>query len=178
MSTAAKKPVAAPAAAKVAVIGALAVLAIAAVAIRDTLVTTGVIDGSSWLEWVFKKAEVLRPADWMTYSGGAAVLIGVWVLIAALKPRKATHLAVGDAGSGVWIRSRDAARLATDTARGIDSVTSAGTKTSGRRKLRVAATTFGDADRVRDELADAIAQRLNTISPSPRVRALVTAEEN
>ncbi|MFI5730014.1 DUF6286 domain-containing protein [Kribbella sp. NPDC051587] len=176
-SNAAKKPVAAPAASTVGVIAAIAVVAVGAVGIRDTLVATGVITGSSWLEWLFSKAEVLKPADWMIYAGAGSVLIGLWILIAALKPRRTTHLAVGEDGSGVWIRGRDAARLATDTARGIDSVTNASTTAKGR-KLRIDVTTLADAERVRDELTTAVARRLNTVTPNPRVRSRITVEEH
>ncbi|GAB3838853.1 DUF6286 domain-containing protein [Kribbella italica] len=174
-STSAKKPTAAPAAATVGIVTALAVTAIGAVAVRDTLVSTGTINGAPWIEWLLGKAEVLKPVDWMIPAGIAALLIGVWVLIAAVKPRKATHLSVGDAG--VWIRSRDAARLATNTAAGVDSVTAAGTRAKGRR-LRVTATATGDVARVRDDLTTAIGQRLQTVTPNPRVRTRVTVEEN
>lgn len=171
----AKKPVAAPAAAIVGLLAAVAVTALGAAAIRDTLVATGVISGAPWLEWLLAKTEVLKPADWMTYAGGASVLLGLWILVASLKPRRATHLAVGDTSSGVWIRRRDVARLATYTARSVDSVTSAGTKTSGHR-MRITATTFGDANQVHDDLTTAITQRLHTITPNPRIRARVTVE--
>jgi hypothetical protein len=107
----AKKPVAAPVAAIAGVIAALAVIAVGAVGIRDTLVSVGALDGPSWLEWLFDKAEVLKPVDWMIPAGIGAVLIGLWFLFAALRPRKRTHKPVGDAG--VWIRNRDVTRVTT-----------------------------------------------------------------
>jgi hypothetical protein len=110
-STVAKKPVAAPAAATAGIIASLAVIAAGAVGIRDTLVSVGALDGRSWLEWLFDKAEVLKPVDWMIPAGIGAVLIGLWFLFAALKPRKRTHKPVGDAG--VWIRNRDVVRVTT-----------------------------------------------------------------
>ncbi|MFC0626185.1 DUF6286 domain-containing protein [Kribbella deserti] len=174
-STPAKKPVAAPAAATVGVLAALSVTAIGAIGIRDALVATGTISGTPWLEWLFGKAEVLKPVDWMIPAGGIAVLLGLLILVASLKPRRATHLAVGD--DGVWIRSRDAGRLATDSARRIDSVLGAETKAK-RRALRVNATVTGDVNRVRDELATAIPQRLHLVTPVPRVRTRVTVEGN
>ncbi|MEU4396780.1 DUF6286 domain-containing protein [Kribbella sp. NPDC023855] len=174
-STPAKRPVAVPAAATVGVLAALAVTAAGVVAIRETLLAADLITGTSWLQWVLGKAEVLKPAGWMTPAGTAAVLIGLVVLVAALKPRKTTHLAVGD--SGVWIRSRDAARLAGDTATNIDSVISASAKAKGR-KLRVTAAATGDTVRVRDELTTAIAQRLQTVTPQPRIHTRVTVEEH
>ncbi|GAA1114695.1 hypothetical protein GCM10009630_10100 [Kribbella jejuensis] len=172
----AKRPVAAPAAAAVGIIAALAAILIGAVGVRETLVSTGTVGGSSWLEWLFGKAEVLKPVDWMIPAGIAAVLLGVWVLLATLKPRKATHLAVGDRAAGVWIRARDAARLAAESARAIDSVTGA-KGAAKRRKVRVSVTTIGDAERVREELAATVQARLHEITPTPRVRARVTVEE-
>ncbi|WBQ03882.1 DUF6286 domain-containing protein [Kribbella sp. CA-293567] len=176
-STPAKKPVAAPAAATVGITAALALTALGAVAIRDTLVATGLSTGTPWIEWLLGKAEVLKPVDWMIPAGIAAVLIGLWILIAALKPRRTTHLAVGD--HGVWIRGRDAARLAGDTAATIDSVITASSKAKGR-KLRITATSTagGDANRIHDDLTTAITQRLHTVTPAPRLRARVTVEEN
>ncbi|GAA1594074.1 hypothetical protein GCM10009804_58320 [Kribbella hippodromi] len=174
---AAKKPVAVPAASTVGVIAAIAVTAVGAVGVRDTLVATGAMTGESWLGWLFGKTEVLKAADWMIYAGAASLLIGLWILIAALKPRRATHLALGESHSGVWIRGRDAARLATDTARGIDSVTSAMATAKGR-KLRIKATALADAERVHDELTAAVAQRLNAVTPEPRVRSRVVVEEH
>ncbi|MEV6283899.1 DUF6286 domain-containing protein [Kribbella sp. NPDC051770] len=174
-SVPAKKPVAAPAAAVVGVLAALAVIAAGAIGIRETLVSTGLIGGAPWLEWLLTKAEVLKPVSWMTPAGIAAVLLGLLILIAALKPRKATHLAVGD--QGVWIRARDAARLAAATATQVDSVTAAAVRARGRR-LRVTATTLDNDPRVRDELTTAIDQRLDTITPGFRIHTRVTAEEN
>jgi hypothetical protein len=175
-STPAKRPVAAPAAAAVGVAAAVMVIAAGVVGIRETLVSTGTLAGPSWLEWLFGKAEVLKPADWMIPVGVAAVVLGLWILAAGLKPRRATHLAVGD-DTGVWIRRRDAARLATNTARTIDSVTTATAKAK-RRALRVTATATGDAARVHNDLTTAIAQRLQAVTPTPTVRARVTVEEN
>jgi hypothetical protein len=175
-STPAKRPVAAPAAAVVGVIAAVLVIAVGVVGIRETLVSTGSLAGGSWLEWLFGKAEVLKPADWMVPAGVAAVVLGLWTLAAGLKPRRGTHLAVG-ADTGVWIRRRDAARLAANSARTIDSVTTAAAKAK-RRALRVTATATGDTARVHDDLTTAIAQRLHAVTPTPRVRTRVTVEEN
>jgi hypothetical protein len=113
-STPAKKPVKAPAAATAGIIASLAVIGVGAVAIRDTLVSVGALNGPSWLEWLFGKAEVLKPVDWMIPAGIGAVLVGLWFLIVALKPRKRTHQPIGEAG--VWIRNRDLARVTTTAA--------------------------------------------------------------
>jgi hypothetical protein len=175
-TAAAKRPAAAPAAVPVGIVSALGVMAVGAVGVRETLVSTGVVSGSSWLERLFGTAEVLRPGAWMIPVGIGALLLGLWILFATLKPRKATHLAVGERGAGVWIRRRDAARLAAESARAIDSVTGA-KAAAKRRKLRVSVTTFGDADRVHEELAATMHQRLQAITPTPRVQTRVTVEE-
>lgn len=173
---AAKRPAALPAAVAVGILAALGVMVVGAVGVRETLVSTGVVSGTSWLEWLFGKAEVLKPVDWMIFAGIAALLVGSWILLATFRPRKATHLAVGEPAAGVWIGRRDAARLAAESARAIDSVTRA-KAAAKRRKLRVSATTFGDAERVREELAATVHQRLQAITPTPRVQTRVTVEE-
>lgn len=172
----AKRPAAAPAAATAAgIMLALAVTAAGAAGIHDTLHATGVIGGSPWIGWVAGKAAVLRPADWMIYAGIGAVLVGLWFLISAVKPRRRTHLAVGD---GIWIRRGDIARLAADTARATNAVTSATAKAKARTVRVTATATSADTGQVGADLAAAITHRLQAITPTPRVRTRVTVEEN
>lgn len=175
-SVTAKQPVAAPAAATAGIVSAIAVTAVGVVGIHDTMQTAGVIGGTSWIGWVADKAEVLLPVDWMIYAGIGAVVVGLLFLIAALKPRRGTHLAVGV--HGVWIRRGDIARLATDTARATNAVTSATSKAKGRSVWVTATATSADTSGVGTDLAAAITRRLQAITPTPRVRTRVTVEEN
>nr|WP_238357238.1 DUF6286 domain-containing protein [Kribbella italica] len=109
------------------------------------------------------------------YAGIPAALIGIWLIATALTPRRATHLAVGDAD--VWIRPGDLARLAADTARATSEVSSASSK-SNRRTVKLTATAVTpDTAQLTQSLDTAIATRLQPVRPSPRIRVHVTPEE-
>jgi hypothetical protein len=171
----AKRPVAAPAAATAGILLALALIALGIAGVQHASASAGWISESSWLGWFATKAEVLRPADWMTYAGIAAALIGLWLIATALSPRRPTHLAVGD--QDIWIRPGDLARLAADTARTTSEVSSASSK-STRRTVKLTATAVTpDTVELTRTLSTAIADRLHPVQPPPRIRVHVTPEE-
>ena len=169
----AKRPVGTAAAAPVGVLAAVATVALGAVGVRDSLQAAGVVGGPSWTGWLAGKVEPVQPGDWMIPAGVIAVVAGLWLLVAALRPRRVTHVAVGQAG--VWIRRRDIARLAAGSAEAVDSVISATAK-SRRRTVRITVRATGDTDRVATELDTTIGQRLAVLSPPPRIRRRVVEE--
>jgi hypothetical protein len=171
----AKRPVAAPAAATAGLLLALAVIALGIAGVQHASASAGWINESSWLDWIAGKAEVLRPADWMTYAGIAAAVIGLWLIATALSPRRPTHLAVGDAD--IWIRPGDLARLAADTARSTSEVSTASAK-STRRSVKLTATAVTpETVQLVQSLNAAVATRLQPVQPTPRIRVHVTPEE-
>jgi len=173
--TAAKRPVRTPAAVPVGVIGAIALGLLGAAAIRDALQALDVVKGESWSGWLADRLKLVEPADWMLPAGIAAVLIGLWFVIAALKPRRTTQWQVGD--SSVWIRPNDAARLAAGAASEVGSVLSA-TASAGRHKITINAVTTTDAAHVGEELESAATSRLAPLSRAPNIRTRVRLEES
>jgi hypothetical protein len=169
----AKRPAGTAAAVPVGVLAAAATIAAGVVGVRDALQAADVVSGPSWTGWLAGKLEVVKPADWMIPAGIIAVVAGLWILVAAVKPRRVTHVAVGH--DGVWIRRRDIARLAAESAEMVDSVLSATAK-SRRRTLRITVRAIGDTDRVGTDLDTTIGQRLAVLSPPPRVRSRVVEE--
>ncbi|TCC32155.1 DUF6286 domain-containing Asp23/Gls24 family envelope stress response protein [Kribbella sindirgiensis] len=167
--SAAKAPAAAPAVAYVGVVVALALIGLGAVGTAEMLRSVGLLDGEvipgSW----FGRSVVLRPESWMRPVGIATVAIGLMLLALAVKPRRRTHLAVQGPDTIVWLRTADTARLAADGAGRVDSVT-ATSVVAKRKRLRARVTTFGDPDRVTDDVSAAIDGRLAGIDPRPRVR--------
>ncbi|MFG1909535.1 DUF6286 domain-containing Asp23/Gls24 family envelope stress response protein [Kribbella sp. NPDC048928] len=165
----ARSPVAGPVAAAIGVVGALILIVVGAVGVAEMLRSVGLLRGDvirpSWFGWT----DVLEPTSWLRPAGIAAVVIGLLLLVIAVKPRRRTHLAVQGPDTIVWIGAADAARLAAESATGLDSVTAASVAAK-RRRLHATITTFGDAARVRDEVGTSIAERLRTVSPQPRVR--------
>jgi hypothetical protein len=169
----AKRPVGAAAAAPVGVLAAVATAALGVVGVHDALQAAGAVSGPSWTGWVAGKLQTVQPGDWMIPAGVIAVVAGLLFLVAALKPRRVTHVAVGQ--DGVWIRRRDIARLAAESAEAVDSVISATAK-SRRRTVRITVRATGDTDRVGTDLDTTIGQRLAVLSPPPRIRRRVVEE--
>ncbi|MFD7155003.1 Asp23/Gls24 family envelope stress response protein [Kribbella sp. NPDC059898] len=163
---AAKAPAAGPAAWGVGVVGALVLVGVGGVGVAEMLRATGLLRGRVIPDGWFGRAVVVEPGGWLRSVGIAVIVVGLVLLVVALKPRRRTHLAVGEI---VWIRPAAAARLAADSAGKVDSVTAASV-VAKRRRLQATVTTFGDPSRVHDEVGTAIADRLSTVTPKPRVR--------
>ncbi|GAA1598318.1 hypothetical protein GCM10009742_52080 [Kribbella karoonensis] len=163
---AAKAPVAGPAARGFGLAGGLVLIALGAVGIAEMLRSTGLLRGQVIPQGWFGRTMVVAPAGWLRPAGIAAIVVGLILLVAAVKPRRRTHLAAGEL---VWIRPPAAARLAADSAARVDSVTAASADAK-RRRLHATVTTFGDPSRVHDEVRTAIADRLSTVTPTPRIR--------
>ena len=96
-------------------------------------------------------------------------LVGVWWVLAALKPRRRTAVAL-QADSAVWIRPRDLAHLATATADGVPGVTHT-SASAKRRKVSVTVdTTSSDTTATRSEVTEAVTDRLAALASAPRVK--------
>ncbi len=174
----AKAPAAAPATIGTGVVLALLLLALAAVLVRDTLVSAGLVTGPSWLAWFADKATVISASSpWMVWAGPLAVIIGLLLLVAALKPRRSTHWAVGD--QGVHIGRRDAARLAAHAAGQAPGVVDADASVSGRHSVQVSTATIStDTAAVTRDVDEAVRRRLEPLRPAPSVRSRVTLKES
>jgi hypothetical protein len=165
----ARRPVARPAAGVVGVLVALVLIVVGAVGVAEMLRAVGLLRGEvirpGWFGWT----AVLEPTSWLRTAGIAAVVVGLLLLVIVVKPRRRTHLAVQGPDTMVWIAAADAARLAAESATALDSVTAASV-TAKHRRLDATITTFGDPERVRDEVRTSIAERLHTVSPQPHLR--------
>lgn len=170
-AVAAKQPVAGAAAAWVGMVGAVALVLAGCVAIREMAVVSGLMDGASW----FTRGFVLEPAGWMVPAGIGAAVVGLLLLAVTFKPRRRTHHAVDGADGLVWLRSADVARLASDSARHVDSVTAVVGR-SKRKGVNLTVTTFGEPSRVSTDVTAVVQDRLRTITPVPRTRIAVREE--
>ncbi|MDX1890723.1 DUF6286 domain-containing protein [Mycolicibacterium sp. 050158] len=139
--TPAKAPVAAPAAGYVGTLIAVLLLGLGVVGLRDGAVAAGWLDGMSWTASTVGWLDGLSFAGWMIPVGVVAVLIGVWSVLSALRPRRRTATAV-NAQSSVWIGPADLARLATAVAEDVPGVLRA-RSTATLRKITVTAHTTG-----------------------------------
>jgi hypothetical protein len=172
---AARTPTAAPAAAPWAILFALAVLTLGVVGVRDALVAAGAFGGSSWTQDAANTIDGLTPRTWMIPAGIVLALLGLWWLLAALKPRKRTAIAVSGS-PGAWVRPGDLARLVHPTAENVDGVVSASVSVTRRGKVTVkATTTAGDSAVLRSAITDAVTDRLAALAAAPKVKVKARA---
>jgi len=117
--TAGRTPSAAPAAAPWAVLLALVVLALGVVGIRDALIAAGAFGGSSWTKNTANAIDGLTARMWMIPAGIGLAVLGLWWLLAALKPRKRTEISLSGT-PGAWMRPGDLARLVQPTVENVE----------------------------------------------------------
>ncbi len=72
----------------------LAVVALGAIAVRDALVSLGWVAGSRWIDAVPRIADDVRWSWWAWPATIGAVVLGLLLLVAAVKPRRRSHTPV------------------------------------------------------------------------------------
>ncbi len=167
--TAGRTPTATPAAAPWAVLLALVVLALGVVGIRDALVAAGAFGGSSWTKNTANAIDGLTARTWMIPAGIGLAVLGLWWLLAALKPRKRTEISLSGT-PGAWMRPGDLARLVQPTVENVEGVVSASTSATRRTVTVKATTTARDSAKVRTALTEAVGDRLSALRRAPRVK--------
>lgn len=170
---AAKTPVGTGAVQVVGVVLALLVTALGAAALRDAVLATGLIDGTPWVLGAVESLDGLRPDPWVLVVGVVLVLVGLWLVVCALRPRPRTGLALR-ADTGVFLRPRGVSRLATAAAEDVDGVLDASAATT-RRSVSVRVTTTGD-DGTPDAVRAAVSARLAHLDPTPKVKVRTRSE--
>ncbi len=163
----AKAPVGVSKVAIAAVVLALLITALGVVAIRDALVAAGALSGEGWLSKAVMQVDGVTPGLWLLPAAAALVLVGLWLVLTALRPRRRTGVALR-ADTGVYLRPRDISRLSTSAAEGVDGVLDASASAT-TRSVSVRVTTTGDVE-TDQKVRDAVADRLRHLDPVPGVR--------
>lgn len=165
-----QKPAASPAARTWTVILGLACLGGSAFLGRETwAVSTGT---RSWLQPFIDVMSQDKIETWMLVSGGAAILVGLLLLVVAVKPRKSTHTQVESEVASMWLRPVDIARAASAAARRVPGVAAARSRAViSKKKITVDVTVNGDTE---DEglisrVEDAVAQTLQQLDRQPQL---------
>ncbi|MCY7400470.1 MAG: DUF6286 domain-containing protein [Nocardioides sp.] len=170
---AAKTPVGTGAVQVAGVVMALLVTALGVAALRDAVVATGLLGGTPWVLGAVESLDGLRPAPWALAVGVVLVLVGLWLVVSALRPRPRTGLALR-ADTGVFLRPRGVSRLATAAAEDVDGVLDASAATT-RRAVSVRVTTTGD-DSTSAAVRDTVSARLAHLDPTPTVKVRTRSE--
>ena len=138
-----RAPVAAPAAGYVGALIAVLILSAGAVALRDAAVHFGWLTGAAWTDTVVSGLDGLTYQGWMLPAAVVAIVVGLWCVSAAIRPRRRTALAV-PATSSVWIAKSDLARLASAAAASVPGVLDSRASASLRTVTVTADVTAGD----------------------------------
>lgn len=149
---------------------AMLLIAVGVVGMQAALVAAGLLDGTSWLTWTIQRFDGLTPSAWMVPAGIVLVLLGLWLVLMALRPRPATAMTLA-ASTGVFLKPADVARLAVAAADQIDGVQDA--KASARRgkvSLRIVGT---GSSAIAGEVEQAVIERLAAFDPPVRVSVRV-----
>lgn len=172
---AAKAPVGPGVISVVGLVLAALVVALGVVGIHDALVAAGVVSGSDWIGAAVDAIDGATPPTWLVPLGAVLILLGLWLLITALRPRPRKAMALA-ADTGVFLRPRDAARLARDAAEDVDGVISAKADATVRKiSVGVHATT---SDGVEQQVADAVTDRLSALAKTPRIKVTVKTQKD
>lgn len=122
-------------AAYVGILIALAMLGAGVIALRDSAISAGWLSGSPWITAAIDWIDGLTFVAWMIPAGVVTILLGAWILYAAVRPRRISACAVR-ARTSVWLDSTAVARIASATADRVPGVLRARTS-AGLRKATV-----------------------------------------
>lgn len=102
-------------------------------------------------------------------------LLGLWLLVAALRPRPRRMVAV-QADTGVFMRPADTARLARSVASRVDGVSEAHAS-ANRRSVTIRAEAINtDTTAVKAAIEQAVNDRLSVLVSPPKIRTIVRTE--
>ncbi|MGX6607096.1 DUF6286 domain-containing protein [Micromonosporaceae bacterium Da 78-11] len=150
---------------------AMLLTAIGVVLLHDAIAAADTRPGRTWLAAVLDGADRATAEWWMIPAGVGIALLGVWMIITALRPRSRKTLAV-TSQTGVFLRTRDVARLASAAADDVDGVLSASSVAS-RRTVMV--TVESDREGVAELVRDTVGRRLSALVSPPKVKVRVRA---
>ncbi|GIF01854.1 DUF6286 domain-containing protein [Paractinoplanes rishiriensis] len=148
---------------------AVLLTAIGVVLLHDAIARIDARPGRTWIAAIVDGLDGLTAEWWMIPAGLAVALIGVWLIVTALRPRSRKTLAV-TSKTGVFLRTGDIARLASAAADDVDGVLAANSVASRRA---VTVTVESDRDQVADLVRDAVEQRLSALQKPLTVKVRV-----
>lgn len=139
------------------------------VGIHDWLTGLGWSGGRPWVPTALDAVEGTRAAPWMLVVAAVVALLGLWLVLLALKPRRRTHLPAPDREIDLWSTTGALAAVARHAADRQSGVMSA-TARVRRRRVDVDITTReGNDDGLNSRVQEAVEQSLEGLM-TPRVR--------
>ncbi|QNG19714.1 Asp23/Gls24 family envelope stress response protein [Rhodococcus triatomae] len=172
----ARTPRALPAAVPAAVAIALGALALAVVAARELLIVHETVHGAPWIRNTVEWAARLHWSEWIIPVVVACAVLGVALVVAALKPRPPTHvpLTVSTAAPVVWMRPTDVARTTSSHASAVAGVVTARTTVDRRRvTVHVTRNEVSSEQEIEAAVRDAVEPGLRHLGTEPQLRIKV-----
>lgn len=163
-----KPPVAAPAAGLVGAILSLGLVAAGIVGIRDSFVAADWINGQMWTKTAAEWIDGLTFDHWMIPVGIGLIVLGLWWLLAALKPRRKTAIAV-KARTSVWMTPSDVARISSVATEAVPGVLSTRTTASRKKVIVTSQVTGADAAAIKIGIAESVRDSLSGLESPPKI---------
>lgn len=163
---AAKTPLGPGAVAFVGGLLALALIALGGIGLQTASSATGLTSADPWLTRIIQSADGLAPRGWILPVAVLAALVGLWLLLTALRPRPKIAVPL-KARTGVFVRPRDLSRLAESAADDVDGVSSVRARAT-RSKVTLQLDTTGGSG-VTDAVRAAVTERLEPVQRKFRV---------
>ncbi|GAA1679656.1 hypothetical protein GCM10009830_28390 [Glycomyces endophyticus] len=151
-----------PAASWLAVLGAILVLALAVLLAQHAAAERGWIDQPSWLREALAALDDRQPSTWVLVGGAAAVVLGLWFLVAAFTPARRSHLPADGPGD-LWVSPRAVEAIAADAAERAPGVLHAATELR-RRRLRVKALLAPGHEATIADILESVGDRLSGLA--------------
>lgn len=169
---AAKVPVASGVLPLLGVIWALGLIGLGVALIREVLVHANAVSGSLWVAKTVTYLNDRPPMDWMVPAGVAAALLGLVLVVLALRPRARKELAVS-ARTGVFLTTASIRRLAESAAADVDGVDTTSVSAS-RSKVVVDVTTLSaDSADTKSRIELAVTAALASLTTQPTIKVKV-----
>jgi len=167
---AARRPISAGFLSVMGIIWSVLVIALAVVCIRDALVALDAVGGRPWITGVTEWLDGTQATRWMYAIGVGCILLGLLLLVLAVKPRPRRGIAV-EAQTGVLVSKSALRRLASSSARDVDGVDTVSVSAS-RKWVKVDATVLSSSrvKEVEAAMAGAVIERLSALRDKPGIR--------
>ena len=166
---AARRPRPAPTATPLAGVLWVLLLAAAVAGIHDLLVHLGAVPGTSWTAAVLSALDDQQRQAWFVPAGIAVAVVGVLVVLGALRPRRRTHRQAVDDPT-LWLRPVDLARTASAAALGTaDVATASSTVRKQKVRTRVVSHPNADTEVVHDAVTASVSAALDPLIGTAKV---------
>jgi hypothetical protein len=168
-----RPPSALPAAAPAGVFLAFVLLGLGVVALRDTAVALQWLPGTPWIDAMVHRIDGLRFTWTMIPVGLAALVVGMALVIAALRPSRKTALPV-TAASSIWISPWELAAVASYAANSVPGVFDA--RTAGTRRALTISARVADSETAEAKTAEVVAAvhaAVAIVAASPKVAVTI-----